>query len=323
MKPDVSIIIPVHNVEQYLSRCIDSVLSQTFANWELLLVDDGSTDKSSSLCDEYKLKDVRIRVFHKENGGVSSARNMGLDYAKGEWISFVDSDDYLEPNMYEVMYAGTQCAPVDVVYCDYFQCFNNGKIRENVAVYDSDKRERLRAFLLKGWPVVWNKLYRRSFLEKNDITFQSKYNFCEDMLFTFEVLYHSNEALHIAQALYNYNRINEYSIVNTLWSNERMIRNIQDGIEVVNKIILFLKERNMYIYLERELAWSLLKAKVGYIYIKSKRNDYRLLYPGFNKYILSNPLTSRKTKLLQCLMMSRYLWWIIDLAILCKKNIRK
>ena len=94
--PKISVIIPVYNAEKYLYRCIDSVLVQTFTNWELLLIDDGSKDSSGVICDEYAAKDARVRVFHKENGGVSSARNLGLDNARGEWVAFVDSDDYIE-----------------------------------------------------------------------------------------------------------------------------------------------------------------------------------------------------------------------------------
>ncbi len=94
--PKISVIVPVYNAEKYLHRCIDSILSQTFTDFELLLIDDGSKDKSGTICDEYAEKDSRVKVFHKKNGGVSSARNLGLDNAKGEWICFVDSDDYIE-----------------------------------------------------------------------------------------------------------------------------------------------------------------------------------------------------------------------------------
>ena len=96
MKPTFIIIVPVYNVEHYLQRCIESVLSQSYQNFELLLVDDGSKDKSGAICDEYAKKDNRVRIFHKENGGVSSARNVGLDNACGDWICFVDSDDEME-----------------------------------------------------------------------------------------------------------------------------------------------------------------------------------------------------------------------------------
>lgn len=96
--PKVSIIIPVYKAEKYLNRCIDSILAQTFTDWELLLIDDGSPDRSGDICDEYAKKDTRIRVFHKNNGGVSSARNLGLDNVLGEYVTFVDSDDWLLEN---------------------------------------------------------------------------------------------------------------------------------------------------------------------------------------------------------------------------------
>ncbi len=102
MTPKISVIVPVYNVEKYLSRCIDSILAQTFTDFELLLIDDGSPDSSGKICDEYAKKDGRIRVFHKPNGGVSSARNLGLDYARGEWIAFVDSDDWIHEDCFSV-----------------------------------------------------------------------------------------------------------------------------------------------------------------------------------------------------------------------------
>ena len=104
MKPLISIIVPIYNVEKYLSRCINSVLSQTFPDFELLLIDDGSTDKSGYICDGYAQKDSRIKVFHIENGGVSAARNYGLDNARGEWITFVDADDWIDKDMYYKLY---------------------------------------------------------------------------------------------------------------------------------------------------------------------------------------------------------------------------
>ncbi|MEG1313359.1 MAG: glycosyltransferase, partial [Bacilli bacterium] len=99
--PKLSIIVPVYNVDKYINKCIESILAQTFTDFELLLVNDGSLDSSGSICDEYEKKDSRIKVFHKENGGVSSARNLGLENARGEWIAFVDGDDWISPEMYK------------------------------------------------------------------------------------------------------------------------------------------------------------------------------------------------------------------------------
>ena len=102
--PQISVIVPVYNTEKYLHRCIDSILAQTFTDFELLLIDDGSTDNSGTICDEYATKDSRVRVFHKKNGGVSSARNLGVDNAKGEWVTFVDSDDCVPQNGSALLY---------------------------------------------------------------------------------------------------------------------------------------------------------------------------------------------------------------------------
>lgn len=126
--PKVSIIVPVYNVEKYLHRCVDSILLQTFTDFELLLIDDGSTDKSVDICDKYALKDSRIRVFHKKNGGVSSARNLGIKKSSGVYILFVDSDDYLSPSHlnnyikyignYEIVYQG---------YCVFMEYSHNSE----------------------------------------------------------------------------------------------------------------------------------------------------------------------------------------------------
>lgn len=123
--PKVSIIVPVYKAENYLHRCVDSILAQTFTDWELLLVDDGSPDRSGEICDEYASKDARIRVFHKENGGVSSARQKGLDEAVGEYTIHADPDDWVEPMMLEELYKRAKEDDADMVICDYYM--NDGK----------------------------------------------------------------------------------------------------------------------------------------------------------------------------------------------------
>lgn len=118
--PKVSIIIPVYKAESYLHRCIDSILAQTFADWELLLIDDGSPDRSGDICDEYAVKDKRIRVYHKKNGGVSSARQKGLDMARGEYVIHVDPDDWVEPSMLTELFAKAKAENADMVICDFY-----------------------------------------------------------------------------------------------------------------------------------------------------------------------------------------------------------
>ena len=118
--PSISVIVPVYNTEQYLRRCIDSVLAQTYKDFELLLIDDGSKDSSGAICDEYAAQDARVRVFHKENGGVSSARNVGLDNAQGEWITFIDSDDYFLSKGLEILYYTAMRAGVKVCAANFY-----------------------------------------------------------------------------------------------------------------------------------------------------------------------------------------------------------
>ena len=116
----ISVIIPVYNVEPYLRKCLDSVVNQTYRNLEILVIDDGSTDGSGAICDEYA-SDRRMRIFHTENRGLSCARNLGLDEAKGEWIGFVDSDDWIEPDMYEALLKKAEETGADIVECGVFR----------------------------------------------------------------------------------------------------------------------------------------------------------------------------------------------------------
>ena len=172
--PLISVIVPVYKVEQYLHRCVDSILAQSHTNLEIILIDDGSPDRSGEICDEYAVKDSRIRVIHKENSGVSTARNAGLDICRGEYIAFVDSDDYILPQMYESMLATLAEGEVDICVCqwqyekaDGTQVVSSDKI--DPAIYGHKPAGEFAEFLYKAGPYengvvvsVWNKLYRRS-----------------------------------------------------------------------------------------------------------------------------------------------------------------
>lgn len=126
--PKISVIVPVYKVEKYLHRCVDSILNQTFTDLEIILVDDGSPDDCGKICDEYAQKDPRIRVIHKKNGGLSDARNVGIDASRGKYIGFVDSDDYIEKDMYEYLYSIITKEFADVAMCDLFHCFAGKEI---------------------------------------------------------------------------------------------------------------------------------------------------------------------------------------------------
>ena len=167
----ISIIIPVYNMERYLDRCVKSVLEQTYTNIEVLLIDDGSTDSSGALCDRWALKDSRIRVVHKENGGLSDARNTGIDASTGKYLSFIDSDDYVSDNMVELMYAALMTNQSDMSICNFsfvdeegipLTEMNQDSPIKNETISGFDAIQKL--FVPKGWfyHLAWNKLYKKS-----------------------------------------------------------------------------------------------------------------------------------------------------------------
>lgn len=158
----ISIIVPVYNVEPYLRRCLDSIIEQTYRDLEILVIDDGSTDQSGKICDEYAELDERIRVTHTENRGLSCARNRGLDNATGDWIGFVDSDDWIEPDMYEVLLKRAEETGADIVECGYYKEFKNTSeempsVTEIIS--ETDAIEALVYGKITG--LVWNKVYKR------------------------------------------------------------------------------------------------------------------------------------------------------------------
>lgn len=164
----ITIITPVYNVERYLKECIDSILAQTFQNWELLLVDDGSTDKSGEICEEYARKDSRIKVIHKPNTGQADSRNLALTLAKGDYIGFVDSDDWIDPDMYETLYEALMTHEADISICGHYMV-TRSKTRPSTRLNDVilyNRIEALRLILedreIKSYPA--NKLFKKTLL---------------------------------------------------------------------------------------------------------------------------------------------------------------
>ena len=190
----ISVIVPIYNTEQYLSRCLDSILNQSFTDFELLLVDDGSTDGSGAICDAFAAKDSRVRVLHKRNGGVSSARNEGLDNAIGEWIAFADADDEMLPDGLQVMVNGLS-DDVDLVIGGYVIYDEEEKLIysidtriEKTISIDSAVKEMYEAADYKYQGYVWNKLVRHSLVMDAGLRFAEDVVFNEDRLFVTEVI---------------------------------------------------------------------------------------------------------------------------------------
>ena len=165
MEPLISVIVPVYNVEKYLGKCIDSIINQTYRNIEIILVDDGSTDSSGEICDSYARQHKNVTTYHQTNGGLSSARNYGIERARGEYIGFVDSDDYIEPNMYEVLLQLLQSNNAEMSMCALYDVFD-GKIRKihkDIEIITVDREEAIKMVLEADVVSVTavNKLYKR------------------------------------------------------------------------------------------------------------------------------------------------------------------
>lgn len=201
----ISIIVPIYNVETYLSRCVDSILNQTITDIEVILVDDGSPDRCGEVCDQYEREDPRIRVIHKENGGLSDARNAGLEIAKGEYIAFVDSDDWLDLQYLEKLMNYLRETNADICECKVYrtsgESFNHQTVATTEEIYDTthalEELIQNRVFHQH----VWNKLYRRKVI--GDVRFPlGKTN--EDEFWTYHVFGQAKRAVKISDTLYNY-----------------------------------------------------------------------------------------------------------------------
>lgn len=202
-QPQISIIVPIYNVEQYLQSCLDSIIAQTYKDWELLLVDDGSLDKSGVICDEYAKKDVRIRVFHKENGGVSSARQKGQDEARGEYTIHVDPDDWIEPSMLEDLYVKAEKENAELVICDYF--VNEGSQQYYIKQKPTklDNKVVLRELFQQLHGSCCNKLVKRA-CYSGKVNFPKGINCCEDLIWCIQVLKCKPKISYINKAYYHY-----------------------------------------------------------------------------------------------------------------------
>ncbi len=202
----ISVIVPVYKVEDILDRCIKSIVDQTYKNLEIILVDDGSPDNCPAICDSWAEKDSRIKVIHKENGGVSSARNAALDAATGDFIGFVDSDDWIEPDMYELLLQRTAETGKDIVVCSYYSVGYSGERHECRCIADKAvvcKDDYFRFIVLGGdGGYIWNRLYRADIIK--EVRFDEDIWYSEDLLFNFETARNSNGAAVLDKAEYNY-----------------------------------------------------------------------------------------------------------------------
>ena len=287
MEALISVIIPVYKVEEYLDNCLSSVVEQTYKHLEIILVDDGSPDKCPIMCDQWASKDKRIKVIHKSNGGLSDARNAGLDVATGEYISFVDSDDWISPEMYEIMIKAISRENADICACGIMVSYNDRRECLKIASVIGDS-EKILSMIYDdtAYPVsAWNKLYRRKCLENFRFPVGK---ICEDAFTTYLLVDSVDKIVQISEPLYYY-RIRENSIMTSAFSHKRMDEEEawRCNYEYMAKYYPAIKQKAFDFYLQKvnllihTIAWDQrenFSKEYSYLYAILKHNVLYVLF---------------------------------------------
>lgn len=299
----ISIIVPVYNVEDYIERCIKSILDQSFREFELILVDDGSLDMSGKICDEYAKNDQRIKVIHKKNGGLSSARNEGIKVARGEYIGFVDSDDFINKDMYKILYRISKKYDADISVCDFEYISDNKEVvgsicesKKNIVIYSNEEAlNKLYSNENIKFIVAWNKLYKKHLFSSIYYDINKSH---EDEFIIHKLFYNANKIVSCSESLYYYYE-NYKSIMRVDFNINRL-----DIIEAMKNRMEFFREKGL-IELEYKTQNMYLYYFMPYYYItrkklnnKNKLIELRKEFKKVYKYLLKNPKYNTKVKIL-------------------------
>lgn len=289
----ISVIIPVYNVEKYLNRCLKTVVEQTLKEIEIILIDDGSNDSSLKICQQYKNNDSRIKIFSKKNEGLGLTRNYGINKASGEYIAFLDSDDYIELDFYEKLYKNIKKNNTDAVFGNIKLCTKNGQIRQNDVIPFKNKIVTAKKYIYNLLHVpdkleygkkymgmcVWRALYKRKIIEKNQIKFESERKYIsEDILFNIDFCMASNKISFVENAYYYY-CYNNGSLTKTYRTDR-----FEKDIILYKEIIRRLKKYNQYEYVKRGIDSLFLEYVRGVI-------KQEICYSNNNTTIIDKKLT--------------------------------
>lgn len=292
----ISVIVPIYNMEKYLKKCVDSILNQTYSNLEIILVDDGSTDSSTKICDEYIKVDSRIKVFHKENGGLSDAKNFGLSKANGKYVAFVDSDDWIETNMYEDMYYKLKETESNIVICGRFIDYEDGKREE---WYNKNEitmnREQSLIYLNSFYNFDMSscdKLYEKSLFDNIKFPYGKK---CEDAYTTYLLFDKSDKITYIPKCFYHY-----FQRSGSISRNEKI--NMDYIYAAEKQLEFFTKEYSHLIYIaETNYVFSvksIFQVSVERkLHLTSEFNFKRKEIKKYYKSILNNKYITMKKKI--------------------------
>ena len=278
MNEKISVIIPIYNVEKYLPKCINSVLNQTYSNLEIILVNDGSTDSCKQICEEYKKLDNRIKIINKKNGGLSDARNYGIEASTGNYIAFLDSDDWIDKKLYMTLYKIIKRYDADISVCNFKKSYLNGdnKTHNSGKIKCYSNIEALNELYGKNsvqMIVAWNKLYKRSTIKELRFPVGRIH---EDEYLTPIIIYNANKLVYIDNQLIYY-RQTPNSIMNSKFNIKRL-----DYLYVLENRIEFFKENMLDQLYEKSIETYILKIidfyfKVKHSDIKNKKNINKIL----------------------------------------------
>lgn len=269
--PEISIIVPVYNTEKFIRRCLDSIIVQTFANFEVLLIDDGSSDMAGAICDEYAKTDGRFTAFHKPNGGISSARRYGMDRAKGNFTIHIDSDDWVESTMLEELYNIAVDENADIVICDYFVNYNRYEQYREAKPADLFYQDVLKSLIYKSQGYMWNKLIRAScYRNPEAATWIVGQDLFEDMIICSRILKYPRRISYLPKAFYHYRQNpNSYLHATKLYEQYIKLNSILGDIlnaDIYRHELLYLKKIEAYHALEeRVLTKKVFIARYGFL----------------------------------------------------------
>ena len=279
----ITIIVPIYNVEKYLHRCIDSILEQSYSNFELLLINDGSTDCSGAICDEYASKDSRIHAFHKKNGGCSSARNLGLENAKGEWITFVDSDDWVSTDYLKNLVI---CSNADFIVGGYVGVPKGDKYMASNEFYDRSKfPDFISCYQTNLLRTPWGSLLRLSIIRENSLSFDEKIRYGEDTVFNYQYLCYCGSVRTINSCNYNYfyeysNSKYDLSLVEVEYALKKMVETKKRLNERINYNLQENLSIDYYTYINK---CSVVKMR-DKVYLEEYYQLCRTFFPDVNKF---------------------------------------
>ena len=282
----VSIIIPVYNSQDYLKKCLDSVLCQTYKNIEVILVDDGSTDCSGTICDDFHQRDQRVKVFHRENSGASLARKFGLSVAKGQYIQFVDSDDWIKADMTEKLICSAEENNSGIAWCDV-EMVEKDRTYDFKIQFDSSSIEMLKSLYwgrISGWLV--NKIIRADLF--SNLVFPSCW-MMEDVFLSTQLLLKGARNSYVPEALYSYNRLNENAVTSKANGTEVLIKAMPN----IENCYNFLKDKNFFDPLEADFSCLAMRLKIAILKtrgVDAAKSVYTFAHKHLKSYGLEPPV---------------------------------